>query len=247
MSRKLARLFIAADLFPHQHLHLQGKEAHYVAHVLRLKPGDSLLVFNGREGEWRAEIVKDTKKHLLLDVREKTRSQESEPSLALFFAPLKPGSLSFLLEKATELGVTDFHPVWTQRTQGRDFKSERFLTLIREAAEQSERLSFPHLHMPLFLDELLTQWDQKKTLLVCDERPGTQNVLEVLQKEKETMTNSILMGPEGGFSPEEFARMKQHPGFIFLSLGRHILRAETAALSVLSVFHAYFSLSRPRK
>jgi len=239
MPRKLVRLFVESDLFHGQRLSLDLRESHYLVNVLRLTPGDAFLIFNGRDGEWIAEVAQTTKKQTNVNVKELVRSQKDDFPVALLFSPLKAGPLGFLMEKATELGVTDFYPLWTTRTQGRDFRHERYLSIIREASEQSERMCVPSLHKPLFLDKLLTQWDREKELLICDERPGGQNLFDLLQGEN--VMNSVVIGPEGGFSPEEFEFLDRLPNAIFVSLGQNVLRAETAALSALSLLHSKIS------
>lgn len=240
MPRKLVRLFVESDLFQRQRLLLDLRESHYLINVLRLIPGDTFLIFNGRDGEWVAEVAQTNRKQTNVNVKALVRSQKDDFPVALLFSPLKAGPLGFLMEKATELGVTDFYPLWTARTQGRDFRHERYVSIIREAAEQSERMSVPFIHQPLFLDKLLTQWDQEKELLICDERPGGQNLFDLLQGEN--VMDSVMIGPEGGFSPEEFEFLDRLPNATFVSLGRNILRAETAALSALSLLHSKISL-----
>ena len=237
MPRKFTRLFVESDLLQEQRLQLNLKESHYVKHVLRLVAGDSLLVFNGRHGEWRAEVAEITKKQTHLDVKELVRPQKDDFPVFLLFASLKMGPLGFLVEKATELGATHLQPLWTDRTQGRDFRHERYLSIAREAAEQSERMSVPTLHTPLTLDVVLSEWKPERSLMVCDERGGAESLLNVLQKSVHPMMScSVMVGPEGGFSPQEFNIMAQFPWLTFVSLGDNILRAETAAIAALSLF-----------
>jgi 16S rRNA (uracil1498-N3)-methyltransferase len=241
MPRKLPRLFVNTSLSPSGKFTLPLKQSHYLSHVLRMTLKDSLLLFNGHEGEWQCEIINNQKKYIDIEVKEMVRPQNQEIPLFLFFAPLKSGPLSFLIEKATELGVTDLQPVWSERTQGRDFNHAKYLLIAQEAAEQCERLTIPSLHMPLSLKEVLTKWDHKKRILVCDERRESRNLFEMLEKETDNM-DSVMIGPEGGFSPAEFNWLEQYPQFTFISLGENILRAETASLCALSLMYVKNSL-----
>lgn len=213
---------------------LDKKQSHYLAHVMRHDRGDSLKIFNGCDGLWQAHIHKDSlKKSYVLEVDELLLPQKVVPEVHLCFAPLKQGPLHFLIEKGTELGVTHFHPLLTERTVVRAFKEEKHRLTALEACEQCERLQVPEL-VPLEpLDTFLSKLNARKEVLyVCDER---REKVEILSKQyNKALIPYLLIGPEGGFSPQEFAKLQRHKAVRFITLSPYILRAETAAIAALS-------------
>lgn len=200
--------------------------------VLRLKPGDFIRLFNGRDGEWLGEIASLDKKEALIQLQEQTKPQPTESgSVHLLLAPIKKQRLDFLIEKAIELRVTDLHPVLTGRTQVRKINAERIRAQITEAAEQCERLEIPTLHELTKLPDKLAAWDQKIPIIAALEYFDAPHISQIeLGNDK-----AFLIGPEGGFEDEEKDLIT---GFDFVqpaSLGESLLRAETAALKCLSL------------
>lgn len=230
----LPRLFVDADLGPWQ-IVLGRTQSHYLATVMRRKAGDGVLVFNGRAGEWRAEIVDAAKKGVTLHIREKTREQAAEPGPWLLFAPVKRGAIDLVAEKATELGAQCLWPVVTERTNAARVKAERLLVIAREAAEQSGRLTVPEIKPAAPLAEVMDGWSGPP-VVVFDETGGGGAVAQVL--DRLTDPPAFVIGPEGGFARSELDFLGKLPFVNFCSLGRRLLRAETAALAALASWQA---------
>ncbi len=228
--RSLPRLFVDQRLGEGVAVLLEGKPAHYLANVLRLGEGAELLLFDGRSGEWQGAIEGAAKKRLVLRVTRQTRPPELLPPLTLAFAPVKRAPLEWLVEKATELGVARLQPVVTQRTVVDRLNPERLAAIAVEAAEQCGRTRLPELAAPIKLGALLAEPGGR--LLFADETGGVP-LLEALEPGPTT----ILIGPEGGFTPEERDRILG-AGATGVGLGPRILRAETAALAAVSLYMA---------
>ena len=215
---------------------LSEAQAHQLRHVLRLETGAIVALFNGRDGEWLGAATIE-KRGASVRIMEQTRSQSIAPDLWLAFAPLKQDRMGFLVEKASELGVAKLLPVTTARTQGGSrVNVEKLTHAVREAAEQCERLDVPQLVPPQSLKSLLENWDHKRRLFVCAERGQAQPVLAAFEGHKGPA--AILIGPEGGFTPEEFARLAGYDFVTPVTLGPIILRAETAAIAALACWQA---------
>lgn len=241
------RLFLDLDLAPGARLPLGKEESHYLINVMRRSAGDTVRLFNGRDGEWRAEIADANKKHAVLDLVEQTREQAGVPDLDLLFAPVKRAKTDLIVEKATELGVKRIRPVTTTRTQSERINEERFRSIAREAAEQTERLDLPEIAALEKLDRVLDSWDASRTLIYCDEagddgaRPwgGDEGrAAAMLDMLGGPGAAAILIGPEGGFSPQERDRLRTLDFVRPVSLGPRILRAETAAIAALTLWQS---------
>lgn len=234
---RMQRLFVGDTLAPSATFEVKPEQAHYLANVLRLAPGAEILVFNGRDGEWRAEIAAAKKKSVSLAVKEQTRPQPPRPDLVYCFAPLKQGRLDYMVQKAVEMGTGVLQPVLTQHTQVSKLGLPRLEANVIEAAEQCGILAVPELREPLKLDRLLAQWDKDRVLVFCDEGAETNGPLEILQSiEKKKL--GLLVGPEGGFSEEERRQLHALPFVKAIPLGPRILRADTAAVAALAVIQA---------
>ncbi len=212
--------------------------AHYLTNVMRLRIGDSFLVFNGHDGEWLATLAGIQKKETFFKVTQLIRPQLAPPNshCQLLFSPIKPHRLSFLLEKATELGVSVLQPILTQHSTVRSFNHSKAMAQVIEAAEQSERLTVPLLNELENLSNILDHWPDDHPLLICDERRDSKPLVQTLEA-IEALEVSFMVGPEGGFSTTEFSQFEKYPFIKFISLGSTILRTETAALVALALFH----------
>ena len=232
----IPRLFVDQPLGGGVEIVLPAGQTHYLRHVLRLDAGARVRLFNGQDGEWSAEIAQISKKSAVARAADQVRPQIAEPPLTLMFAPLKRGPIDYLAEKATELGATCLQPVVTLRTTAQRVNVERLTANVREAAEQCERLTVPHVLPARALDVVLDDWPAGQTVLFCDERGGTP-LLQMLLGDN-VLPTAILIGPEGGFDERERGWLNDRPSVRPVSLGPRILRAETAAAAALAIWQA---------
>ncbi|WP_341910893.1 16S rRNA (uracil(1498)-N(3))-methyltransferase [Ferrovibrio terrae] len=231
-----ARLYVTDALSTGGTVALDDDQAHYLRHVLRLGPGDAVALFNGRDGEFRAVIAEAGKKACRLTVEALLRPQVPATDLWLCFAPIKQGRIEMIVEKATELGAGRLLPVITRRVQMQKVNAERLFAHAREAAEQCERLDVPAVAAAVTLETLLADWPADRRLFVCVERAEALSLLAAAQAV--TGPCALLIGPEGGFAPEELARIAALPQVVPVSLGPRILRAETAAIAALAILQS---------
>jgi 16S rRNA (uracil1498-N3)-methyltransferase len=229
----LPRLFVDQPLGDRLMLTLTGPPAHYLVNVLRLGAGAQVKLFDDRTGEWIACIEESGRKRVTLRVRERLRPREPAPDLWLLFAPIKRGPIDLLVEKATELGVGRLMPVVTQRTIAERVNLDRLRAISIEAAEQCDRTALPSLAEPVKLAALLREWPAERALLFADETGGAPMV-----EAAPLGPAAILIGPEGGFTPEERNEIRSLPQSRPVSLGPRILRAETAALAAVALWMA---------
>ena len=237
-AKPLNRLFVEAGLAEGVAIELAGDTAHYLATVLRARAGDEVLLFNGRDGEWRARLDAVAKRAVTLDLIERTRPQTPEPDLWLAFAPLKKARTDFVVEKAAELGASRVLPVFTERTDAGRVNVERLAATAKEAAEQCERLTVPEVAEAMPLARLLQDWPPERRLYVLSERDDTALAPEPAFR-GHAGPAALLIGPEGGFSPAEAQDLFAHRFTVPVRLGFRILRAETAAAAALACFQAF--------
>ncbi len=230
------RLFVEAGLSAGAGVTLSDGQAHYLRNVMRAKAGDRLRLFNGRDGEWSARLELAGKRGAVAVPDAQTRQQTAASDLWLCFAPIKKAPSEFMAQKATELGVSALRPVITRRTIVSRVNVERMQANAMEAAEQSDRLDVPACDPPIALPALLGAWPAGRRLVFCDEG-GAPAMLDALQG-LPSGPWAILIGPEGGFAPDERAAIRGNPHTVPVSLGTRILRADTAALAALAVFQA---------
>ncbi|TAN60811.1 MAG: 16S rRNA (uracil(1498)-N(3))-methyltransferase [Magnetospirillum sp.] len=233
-SRPRLRLFVSAPLAAGQAVAATRDQTHYLGAVMRAALGEAVLLFNGVDGEWRCRIDSLAKAGAALVPEQQTRPQAPEPDLWLLAAPLKRDRTDLVAEKATELGVSRLWPVFTRRTNAGRVNLERMRAHLIEAAEQCERLSVPELTEPAPLDKVLAGWPDGRTLLFLDEGGGGVPLAEAAT----AGPTALLVGPEGGFDPEERRMLAAKPYTRPVSLGPRILRAETAAIAALAVWQA---------
>lgn len=226
------RLYVADKLCEGMELSLNEKQAHYLTNVMKLAIGDSLLAFDNASGEFECEIVSASKKNCTIKVCEQTREFTKCPDIWLLFAPVKKDQTDFIIQKATELGVSVIQPVITTRTIADKVKIERFEAQSIEACEQCRRVDLPHIYEALPLNKVIDNWDKKRTLYFMDETLQSQPVAIAFDPEQKKA--AILVGPEGGFSEEELSRLRQLPFSKGVTMGKRILRAETAVAAALS-------------
>jgi 16S rRNA (uracil1498-N3)-methyltransferase len=232
------RLFVDAALAAGETVALERNQSNYLGNVLRLATGDTILAFNGRDGEWRAAIA-GRKRPDSLVIETRTREQDRLPDIAYVFAPLKHARLDYMVQKAVEMGASALRPVVTRFTQVSRVNSERMRANVVEAAEQCGILSLAEVADPVPLDRYLSQRDAQRLLVFCDEAAEARDPLQALQGESAGSQGiDILIGPEGGFAEEERANLLRQPRILRLSLGPRILRADTAGVAALALVQA---------
>lgn len=239
---QLPRLHVDVPLGAGAEVPLSRAQAHYLANVLRLRPGDAFLAFNGRDGEWRCELEEASRKHALARALDLTRPQTALCDLHLLFAPLKKARIDYLAQKATEMGAAVLQPVITRRTVAGRVRTDRLAANAVEAAEQCNLLAVPEVREPVKLGDLLAAWSGPRQILFCDEAlAGRGSPVETLKALPEAVRSApwaVLIGPEGGFDEEERARLHAHPAAHAVSLGPRIMRADTAAVAALALWQA---------
>jgi 16S rRNA (uracil1498-N3)-methyltransferase len=235
------RLHVEVDLGADAEIGLDKDQSHYLLNVLRMGVGGRVLLFNGRDGEWAAEIAEATKKSCGLVVTGRTRAHEPLPDIWLLFAPVKKARLDFIAQKATEMGAGVIQPVITRRTIVARVKDARLQANVIEAAEQCGLVAVPEVREAERLDAILDRWTEQapgRRILFCDEAAapgGALAILEALAKQDgRGKPYALLVGPEGGFDEAERARLNARNDTVALSLGPRIMRADTAAIAALA-------------
>lgn len=235
MSGTKIRLFVEHPLGPGQSVPLSADQAHYLFAVMRIGPGDGVALFNGRDGEWRADVAAVAKRGGTLTCVEQTRPLLLPPDLWLLFAPIKKARTDFIVEKATELGAARILPVQTEFTNSERIARDRLQAHAVEAAEQCGGTFVPEVAELQPLPRLLAAWPEGRRLLWADEAlAGPAETLAALPRGPW----AILIGPEGGFSAAERTRLRALPFVTPVGLGPRILRADTAAVAALALWQA---------
>lgn len=238
--RHTHRIFVSNRLSQGSSVTATPDQAHHLIHVLRLKQGDVLRLFNGLDGEYRGEVAALGKKTIEITAFEQIRPQQDDPDLWLCCAPIKKAHFDFMIEKATELGVNEIQPILTHRTQIREINGDRVYSICREAAEQSDRLTVPAIGLPVSLADLVDVFPKDRALIVCAEWGEATPIHEALlsPKLRAFPRAAIVTGPEGGFATEELDLLRKVETAFFVRLGPRILRADTAALAALTCWQA---------
>jgi 16S rRNA (uracil1498-N3)-methyltransferase len=232
------RLFVDAALSAGETVALERDQGNYLGNVLRLSAGDTIMVFNGRDGEWRASIS-GRKRPDALTIDAQTRPQDRLGDLAYVFAPLKHARLDYMVQKAVEMGASSLQPIMTRFTQVSRVNGERMRANVIEAAEQCGILSIAEVAEPLPLDRFLKQRPSQRLLVFCDEAAEVANPLAALKSGLDAAQGiDVLIGPEGGFAEEERASLMRQPVILRLSLGPRILRADTAGVAAMALVQA---------
>ncbi len=236
------RLYVAGDLASGNSVALNAERAHYLGNVLRLKPGYHIALFNGRDGEFAARIDGLGKGKAIVTVGERLRPQPAPPrpaaDLWLLFAPIKRTHIDFLAEKATELGVTLLWPVITRHTVVDRVNVERLGANAIEAAQQCGALSVPDMHEAVPLHRAFVDWPKNRRLYLCAEKGKAVPLGEAAARHPADAPASILTGPEGGFHDAELDALKLLPFVTPVALGPLVMRADTAAVAAVAVFHS---------
>jgi 16S rRNA (uracil1498-N3)-methyltransferase len=235
--RSMPRLYVEAPLQAGASLDCTAAQANYLGNVLRLGIGETLLVFNGQDGEWLADITAMKRGVGVLTAREPVRPQSGGPDLHYVFAPLKKARLDYMVQKATEMGVAALRPVMTRRTNAERVNVDRMRANAVEAAEQCGILRLPEVYAPEKLGEVLRGWEAGRTLIFCDEAAPVASPLDALAAVSQGPL-ALLIGPEGGFEPAERDMLLRLPFVSAISLGPRVMRADTAAVAALALMNA---------
>jgi 16S rRNA (uracil1498-N3)-methyltransferase len=227
------RLYVRSALTTGANVALDSAQAHYLSNVLRLALGDEVLVFNGEHGEWRGHLVSASKKGGELACVEQVRPQDVLPDLWLLFAPVKGDRTDYIVEKATELGVTGIIPVITERTIVRKVNVDRLQARCSEAAEQCGRLSVPVLKDAMPLSAFFVAPTDGGVILFADEAGESVTIANALASNPPKV--ALLTGPEGGFTPAERQKLRACAHVTPVTLGPRILRADTATFAGLAL------------
>ncbi|MCR9256977.1 MAG: 16S rRNA (uracil(1498)-N(3))-methyltransferase [Alphaproteobacteria bacterium] len=234
----VTRLYVEGDFTAGLSVLLDAERAHYLRSVLRLKPGEAISLFNGSAGEWCGEITSLAKSAAAVTLTKRNRAPAAEPDLWLCFAPVKRARIDFIAEKAAELGVSRLVPVMTRYTQMSRVNTDRLAANAMEAAEQCERLTVPEVAEPVAFDRLLADWDSERQLILGDETGAGPPIAEALSALSADRL-AVLVGPEGGFAPDELDALHGKAFVTPVSLGPRVLRADTAALAALACVQAW--------
>jgi len=237
------RLYIDVPLEAGASIALDASQANYLGNVLRLKTGDGVLVFNGRDGEWRGTLASPGKRTLALVIGTRTRTQTGALDLHYLFAPLKHARLDYMAQKAVEMGASRLQPVITRHAQAARVNLQRMRANAIEAAEQCGILTLPEIGAPLTFERMIAERDGARLLVFCDEDAEVKDPVAALSAARaKTATGpiplAVLVGPEGGFAADERAALLELPNAVRLALGPRILRADTAAVAALALVGA---------
>lgn len=234
------RLFVEDALHPDARIAAGADRANFLLNVLRLKEGDKILVFNGRDGEWLASIAQAKKREAILSVDERTRPQEGGPDIDLCFAPLKHARLDYMVQKAVEMGAARLRPVLTRRTQVSRLNLDRMRANAIEAAEQCGVLRVPEVEAETPFERMLSQWPDDRLLIFCDEDAEMSDPIDALRaaEARHCGAAALLIGPEGGFDERERGMALAAPNVLRISLGPRILRADTAAVAGMALLQS---------
>jgi 16S rRNA (uracil1498-N3)-methyltransferase len=232
------RIYLDAPLAEGRDVSLNRDQANYMLNVLRLRQGDAVLLFNGRDGEWRGELSGAGKRALSAVPTARVRPQPQPPNLHFLFAPLKHARLDYLVQKAVEMGVSRLQPVITRHTQVTRINLERMRANAIEAAQQCGILTLAVVEDPLTLDEAIRVAGAGRLVVFCDEDAEVRDPVAALTAARGPLPLSVLIGPEGGFAEEERAALLKLPNVLRIALGPRILRPDTAGVAALAVVQA---------
>ena len=237
------RLYLDAPIEEGASIALDASQANYLGNVLRLKAGDGVLVFNGRDGEWQSTLASAGKRRLALAIGTRTRPQTAALDLHYLFAPLKHARLDYMVQKAVEMGASRLQPILTRHAQVARVNLERMRANAIEAAEQCGIMTLPEIRAPLTLERLIAESDPHRLLVFCDEAAEVKDPVAALSQARDArggrpMMLAVLIGPEGGFAADERAALLELPNAVRLALGPRLLRADTAAVAALALVGA---------
>tara|TARA_Y100000590_G_scaffold127501_1_gene145788 strand:+ start:45 stop:770 length:726 start_codon:yes stop_codon:yes gene_type:complete len=241
MSSKI-RLYFSKELKANLQSNLSNEQSHYIKNVMRLKPGDTISLFNATNGEWDAKIVNHNKENTEFKVEKLIKEKKLENDLWLAFSPIKKNLLDIMIQKTTELGIQKFIPILSERTMVKEINTVRIKKIIIEASEQSNRISVPQIENLQPLKIFLEQFPNNGSLVFCDIKSKKSDLKNILSKKNEGPV-CILIGPEGDFSENERKLIIEKKEIFSLSLAKNILRAETAAIAAVTIVNYHLNFN----
>ena len=236
------RLYFSKELKANLLSKLSAEQSHYIKNVMRLKPGDTISLFNSVNGEWSAKIVSHNKENTEFKVEKIIKTKRIEHDLWLAFSPIKKNPLDMMIQKTTELGIQKFIPVLSERTIVKEINTERLKKIIVEASEQSNRISVPKIESLCPLKIFLEKFPNNGSLIFCDINCDKTDLKKILIKKNQGPI-CILIGPEGDFSEKERQFIIEKKEIFSLSLANNILRAETAAIASVTIVNYHLNLN----
>ena len=243
--KNVIRLYCSQKLSLNNIIVLNKTDTHYLKNVMRCKKNDQINLFNENDQEFYSKILEIKKYQTILEIFELSNNTEIINDIFLIFSLVKKNKMDFIIQKATELGVRKIFPILTERSSIRDINPSRMVAIAKEASEQSNRISIPEISNLMTIQELLEQWDKKRSILYADEILKINKNLTILNR-KNFVKSSLLVGPEGGFSPEENDMLKTYKYVFPISFGETILRSDTAAivgLSYLNIINSNYKIN----
>ena len=243
--KNVIRLYCNQKLSLNNIIVLNNTDTHYLKNVMRCKKNDQINLFNENDQEFYTKILEINKSETILEIFELSTNIEIINDIFLIFSLVKKNKMDFIIQKATELGVRKIFPILTERSSIRDINPSRMVAIAKEASEQSNRISIPEISNLMTMQELLEQWDKKRSILYADEILKINKNLTILNR-KNFVKSSLLVGPEGGFSPEENDMLKTYKYVFPISFGETILRSDTAAivgLSYLNIINSSYKIN----
>ena len=241
MKKSKTRLYFDKKLSPNIMIYIKEKQHHFLKNVLRIKVKDLITVFDGVTGEWLSEVISINRDNIVLQIKKKISEIEKETDLWLIFSPIKLFRMNITIQKATELGVSQFIPCITQNTNLTKINMRNLYMNIVEAAEQSERLTLPKLNEVVNLNNLLRDFPKDRGLIFCNENDkNLPSIFKALENKSSIFKKwAILIGPEGGFSETETKEILSISSSIPVSLGKRILRSDTATTAALFAVQSF--------
>ena len=240
------RLYFPGKISLKSPVKLENKQVHYLINVMRKKIDDSILVFNSVNGEFLAKISEINKNTIIIDIIKKIRDVKIENDIWLLFAPVKKSPTEYIVQKATELGVSKIIPVITERTITKNLNLKRMQDIAIESSEQCERITIPEVCPVKKLKDLIPNWDNDRIIFFCDETIRNNDVVKIDFQNLSTKSfGAILVGPEGGFSEQEKNQLMNEENVLRVTLGKRILRSDTAAISSLFCIQSLIDKRHP--
>ena len=231
------RVFVKDHLEKGQALTLDQRAAHYLFHVLRCQEGEYISIFN-ESSEWLSKIDKINSKDVQISIEKNIKSVDTKQDITLYFSPIKKNQTELVIQKCTEIGVTNFQPVLMERTNFSSFNIDRLTLIAIEAIEQSEQMKIPSICEPIKLEELLSRDQKDRITLVCSVEESSNSIRNVL-KNNIASNYSLMVGPEGDFSETEINNLKNKGNYFMVSLGDTVLKSETASITAAGILKDY--------